>query len=268
MAEIDASLKGQYAQANGLNIYYEKYGSGEPLLLLHGGTMTSKSFGPLIPTLAEHFQVIAPDLRGHGQTINPSEKFSYRLLADDIAAFIETLGLDRPLICGYSDGGQIALELGMHYPNQMRCMVVGAAWFKFSDSYIQVLQSMSMESPGKVNIDKLKQGMPQMVGFWQSLHSPTHSSDYWETLLTQISTMWFTPLNYTAEDFQKIKIPTLILIGDRDPVVPVEEVVEMYRSIAGAELALLPQSDHSLPIARVELFQTIVLDFLTRYKDK
>jgi pimeloyl-ACP methyl ester carboxylesterase len=80
--------------------------------------------------------------------------------------------------------------------------------------------------------------------------------------------MWFTPLNYTAEDFQKIKIPTLILIGDRDPVVPVEEVVEMYRSIAGAELAILPQSDHSLPIARVELFQTIVLDFLTRYKDK
>jgi pimeloyl-ACP methyl ester carboxylesterase len=266
MAEINDAHKGDYAQANGLSVYYEKYGSGEPLVLLHGGTMTSKRFGSLIPSLAEHFQVIAPDLRGHGQTINPGGKFSYRLLADDIAAFMKALGLNRPLICGYSDGGQIALELGMHYPDQMRCLVVGAAWFKFSDSYIQVLKSMGMESPGNVNIEKLKQEMPQLVGFWQSLHSPTHSSNYWETLLAQISTMWFTPLNYSAQDFQKIKVPSLILIGDRDPFVPVEEAVEMYRLIAGAELAILPRSDHSLPITRVELFKTIILDFLLRHR--
>jgi pimeloyl-ACP methyl ester carboxylesterase len=265
MTQLTSSSSGSYVKANGLNMYYEESGSGEPLVLIHGGTMTSKRFEPHIPAFTEHFRVITPDLRGHGQTDNPSGEFSYRLLADDMAAFINALGLKRPLICGWSDGGQAALELGMHYPDLIKCMVVGAAWFKFSEIYLNTIRTMGIESPGVVNIEKIKQAMPQMVEFWRSLHSPTHSSDYWETLLTQISRMWFTPLGYTVDDFQKIKNPMLILVGDRDQFVPVEEAVEMYRFIQGAELAILPNSDHSLPQTRAELFITTVLDFLLRH---
>ena len=78
--------------------------------------------------------------------------------------------------------------------------------------------------------------------------------------------MWWTPLNYSAADFQKIKIPTLILIGDRDQMVPVEEAVEMYRHIEGAELAVVQNADHSLPRARSDMFSALVLDFVLRHK--
>jgi pimeloyl-ACP methyl ester carboxylesterase len=145
-------------------------------------------------------------------------------------------------------------------------MVVGAAWYQFSQQYQTLLKAMGFESPGRVNIERMKQSLAQLVEMWRSWHSPIHGPDHWETLVTQISTMWWTPLNYTADDFQKIKTPTLILVGDRDQMVPVEEAEEMYRLIQGAELAILPNSDHSLPRLRSELFTTLVLDFLVRYK--
>ena len=266
MTQAIPSQNGGYAKANGLNIYYEEYGSGEPLVLLHGGMGIGSNFEPQIPLFSKQFRVITPDSRGHGKTDNPRGKFSYRLMADDVAAFINTVELHRPSICGWSDGGQIALELGMHYPDLIKCMVVGAAWYQFSQTYQSLLRAIGFESPGVVNIERIKQSLPQLAEMWRSWHSSTHRPEYWETLVTQISTMWWTPLNYTADDFQKIRTPTLILVGDRDQMVPVEEAGEMYRLIQGAELAILPNSDHSLPRMRSELFTTLVLDFLVRYK--
>jgi pimeloyl-ACP methyl ester carboxylesterase len=265
MSQSISSTGGHYVKANGLNMYYEEYGSGEYLILLHGGMAVGNNFEHLIPVFSKQFRVIIPDSRGHGKTDNPSGKFSYRLMADDTAAFINALGLHRPSICGWSDGGQIALELGMHYPELVRCMVVGAAWYQFSQPYQSLLKAMGFESPGIVNIESIKQSMPQMAEMFRAWHSPIHGPDHWETLATQISTMWWTPLGYTADDFQKIKAPTLILVGDRDQMVPIEEAAQMFRFIQGAELAILPSSDHSLPRMRAELFSTIVLDFITRH---
>jgi pimeloyl-ACP methyl ester carboxylesterase len=107
---------GAYIEANGLRVYYEVCGEGEPLLLIHGGTATSQSWTSHLPAFTEHFRVFAPDSRGHGRTDNP---------ADDVAALIKALGLQRPLVLGYSDGGQIALELGMRYPGLARALVLG-----------------------------------------------------------------------------------------------------------------------------------------------
>src|SRR5512138_1536772 len=118
-----STQNGHYVEANGLKIYYEGFGSGEPLILIHGGMAIGKSFAPEIPAFSKQFRVIVPDSRGHGKTDNPGAEFNYRLMADDTASFIKALGLNRPLLCGWSDGGQIALELGMHYPELIRCMV-------------------------------------------------------------------------------------------------------------------------------------------------
>lgn len=264
MQQPNTSPDGKYVKANGLNIYYKEYGTGEPLVLIHGGMGIGSLFEPQIAVFSKQFRVIAPDSRGHGKTDNPGGELSYRLLADDVAAFLDALGLQGPMICGWSDGGQVALELGMHYPERLKCMVVGAAWYRFSQIYQDLLGRMGFEAPGSVNIERIKQSVPQMVGGWQSWHSSVYGPDYWETLAAQISKMWWTPLNYTAEDFQKIKIPTLILIGDRDQMVPVEEAVEIYRFLPEAELAIAPNADHSLPRMRAELFSTLVLDFLLR----
>src|SRR6266545_14935 len=210
MMQEASAQNGHYAEANGLNMYYEEFGSGEPLILMHGGMGIGKNFEPQIPAFSKQFRVITPDSRGHGKTDNPNGEFSYRLMADDMAAFINALTLDRPWICGWSDGGQIALELGMHYSQLIRGMVVGAAWYKFSQQYQTLLKAMGFESPGVVNIVRIKQSLSQLADIWRIWHAPIYGSDHWETLMTQISTMWWTPLNYTADDFQKIKAPTLI----------------------------------------------------------
>jgi pimeloyl-ACP methyl ester carboxylesterase len=125
--EVISPQPGHYVNANGLDVYYEEVDAGAPLILLHGGTVTSARWQPQLPAFARHFRVITPDSRGHGRTNNPAGVLSYRLMADDMAALVQALGLDAPLICGYSDGGQIALEIGMRYPDLAAALVVGGA---------------------------------------------------------------------------------------------------------------------------------------------
>jgi pimeloyl-ACP methyl ester carboxylesterase len=266
MTQADNTVpqQGDYVKANGLNIYYEVHGAGEPLILLHGGTLTTKMWEDHVPTFVQHFQVIVLDSRGHGKTDNPTQEFSYRAMAEDVAAFIETLGLRKPVICGYSDGGQIALEIGMRYPDLTRALVISAAWFKFSESYINWTKNFGIEGPGVVNGEYIERERPELVSMWSEWHAP-RSPDYWQTLLRQLSTTWLTPLDYTTEDFRKVIVPTLILVGDRDALVPVEEAVEMFRLIPQAELAIGPSINHSFPW-KVELFTQLILDFLLRHR--
>jgi pimeloyl-ACP methyl ester carboxylesterase len=260
-----SSSDGQYVTANGVNMYYEESGSGEPLIFLHGGMATGKTVEHLVPAFSQRFRVIRPDMRGHGKTVNPGGEFSYRLMADDIAAFIHAMNLGQASVCGWSDGGQIALELGMHYSDTVKCMVVGAAWYQFSSQYQRALKAMGWESPGTVNIERVRQALGPIAEMWHTLHATIEDQNRWEKLATQISTMWWTPLGYTSDDFEKIKTPTLILLGDRDQIIPVEEATAMHRMIPDSELAIVPNSNHSLPLSRAELFTSIVLDFLARH---
>ncbi len=101
---------GSYADVNGINLYYETHGSGRPLILLHGGLGSGEMFGPILPILSADRQVIAPDLQGHGRTADIDRPLDVRLMADDIAALIDHLGLDRPDVMGYSLGGGVALS--------------------------------------------------------------------------------------------------------------------------------------------------------------
>src|SRR3954465_12078207 len=101
--QLPTESQGQYVQANGLTIHYEEYGSGKPLILLHGGTQTSKLWTPLIPSFAQHFRVITPDSRGHGRTDNPAEEMSYQVMADDMVAFATALEIAHPFVLGFSD---------------------------------------------------------------------------------------------------------------------------------------------------------------------
>lgn len=261
--ENTPTKQGKFIKANGLNIFYKDYGSGEPLVLLHGGLGSSARMTSLVTALSKHFRVITPDTRGHGKTANPSGEFSYRLLADDLAEFIQRLEIYQPFICGWSDGGQTALELGMHYPNLAKGLVVGAAWFKFSEDYQKSLHFLGMEAPGRVSYEKTEKALPQFVEVLRNIHEP--GPDYWKELLQQISVMWWTPLGYQAADFERIKIPTLILVGDRDAMIPVEEAVEMYRLIPRAELAIAANADHGFPYTDPDTFTALVLGFLLRH---
>ena len=255
--------QGHYVQANGLNMYYEEYGSGKPLILLHGGTVTSQMWRPFLSSLVPHFRIIAPDSRAHGKTNNPNGELTYPLLADDIVALIQALDLSQPLVFGYSDGGQIALEIGMRYPGLTAALVVGAAWYKFSETYIHSLKSVGFEAAGVVNLEKLQQVSPEWVSQLKTDHTRPDDSEYWQTLLKQISIMWWSPLDYTANDFYKMTEPTLIFIGDRDGLIELQQAVDMYQFIPNAELVVLPNTTHFSALS--ELSVNIVLEFLTRH---
>src|SRR5688572_9159392 len=125
--------EGHYISANGLDIYYQEYGQGKPLVLIHGGALTGDSWKPYLAAFAEHYRVIMPDSRGHGRTSNPSGMMSFRLLADDVAALVQALSLEKPVIYGYSDGGQVALEIGMRYPDLPEAIIVGGAHLELTE---------------------------------------------------------------------------------------------------------------------------------------
>src|SRR6202162_3100683 len=118
---------GQYAEVNGINLYYETHGTGRPMILLHGGLGSGEMFGPVLSLLAEHHQVIAPDLQGHGRTADIDRPLDIRLMADDIAALIDHLGLEKPDVVGYSLGGGGALQVAVKYPAKVRRLVVVSA---------------------------------------------------------------------------------------------------------------------------------------------
>jgi pimeloyl-ACP methyl ester carboxylesterase len=123
----DAMGNGQYAEVNGINLYYETHGSGRPMVLLHGGLGSGEMFGPVLPALAANHQVIVVDLQGHGRTADIDRPLDVRLMADDIAALIDHLGLDRPDVVGYSLGGGVALHTAAKYPAKVGRLVVASA---------------------------------------------------------------------------------------------------------------------------------------------
>ena len=137
--------QGHYVEANGLNMYYQECGSGTPLVLLHGGTVSSNMWEPFLPSLVPHFRVITPDSRGHGKTNNPIGGLNYQWMADDIVAFIHAVNLTKPLIFGYSDGGQIALEIGMRHPGLTGAIVLGATTYKLSETSMNFFKALGFE---------------------------------------------------------------------------------------------------------------------------
>jgi pimeloyl-ACP methyl ester carboxylesterase len=257
--------RGQYIQANGLDIYYEEQGQGSPLLLIHGGALSGESWQPYLAAFAARYRVITPDSRGHGRTANPSGAMSYRLMADDMAALIGALGLAKPLICGYSDGGQVALEMGMRYPDLPQALIVGGAYVELTEASRVWVESI-LGDPRSPDVDT--EQFARDNAEWAAELLATHGADNWKTLLKQIKPLWNATLNYTAEDFARVVAPTLVILGDRDGLVSVEEAAQMYRLLPNAELGVVPGATHPEFIFSSEkaaLFQPLLLDFLQRH---
>jgi pimeloyl-ACP methyl ester carboxylesterase len=258
------SKQGQYVQANGLKMYYEEYGSGAPLVLIHASLATGAgNWKAYVPYLSTHFRLIMPDLRGHGRTINPQGTIRLPTVTDDLVAFIKALNLEKPFLCGWSGGGDIALDIGIRYPNSVKAMVVGGVTHRVTEEYYTSIRAMGAEAPGKVNIEQFEKAMPQFVELLRIAHS--QNPDHWKTLLSQISHEMLEPTLPSHDDLKKITTPTLIIWGDRDQYLPVEDALELYRLLPDAELAVLPNTDHSLSRTRVEQFANLAKDFLLRH---
>src|SRR6195256_4944738 len=145
---------GQYAEVNGINLYYETHGSGRPLILLHGGLGSGEMFGPVLSLLAESHQVIAVDLQGHGRTADIDRPIDVRLMAGDIAALIDHLKLDKPDLVGYSLGGGVALHTAALYPAKVRRLVAASANIRPDAIYPEMRLQQAKVSPAAAEFMK------------------------------------------------------------------------------------------------------------------
>jgi pimeloyl-ACP methyl ester carboxylesterase len=152
--------KGQYASVNGIDLYYERHGTGEPLILLHGGLGTIDAiFGRLLPALAARRQVIAVEFQGHGHTADNGQPMTYATMADDVAALIAKLGFGRVDVAGYSVGGGVTLQLGLRHPDKVRKLVVISRRTRRRDGFPEVLAGTSAMDPEAMKGSKWHQAI-------------------------------------------------------------------------------------------------------------
>src|SRR5262249_30378409 len=142
-----SAQKSGYAPVNGLNMYYEAYGEGPPLLVLHGAYFTVDLMGPIVPALAESRQVIAVELQGHGRTADIDRPITYEQMADDSAALLRHLGIDPADVFGYSMGGGVALQLAIRHPDVVRKLVVASASYRSDGMHAVALEMFPSISP-------------------------------------------------------------------------------------------------------------------------
>src|SRR6218665_600782 len=199
-----------------LDMAYLEAGTGDPLVLLHGGLATAEMSWPeSMPRLARSWRVVAPDSRGHGGTDNPSGRLGYDQMADDVAAFIDALGLEKPVIIGYSDGAQIGIELGLRHPGKARALVLGGVVSEPTPTYLDGLRDWGFLAPGEVDFDKLAAGWGPFFDTIKRSHG-RGDPDYWQGYLRQIPTPSYSLPAYTAAQLGGIAEPALVIQGDRD----------------------------------------------------
>ena len=264
----DTKGTGQYAKVNGLNLYFETHGDGRPLILLHGGLMSGETFGPTLPMLAEHHQVVAVDLQGHGRTADIDRPIDVRLMAEDIAALIHHLGLDRPDIVGYSLGGMVALHTAARYPAKVRRLVAASANIRPDAIYPEMRAQQAQVSAAAAEFMK-------DTPMYQLYQRVAPRPEDFPRLLDKIGQSMAIDFDY-SDEVRSLRIPTLIVCADAD-MAPPSHYVEIFKLLGGGlrdggwmsegrpegghALAILPGLTH-YDLCDSPLFATATLAFL------
>jgi pimeloyl-ACP methyl ester carboxylesterase len=230
-----------YAAVNGLKMYYEIHGEGgTPLILLHGGGSTIETtFGKILPFLAKTRQVIAFEQQGHGRTADIADRpFSFEQSAEDTAALLKHLKIEKADLFGFSNGGHMALQVAIRHPQFVRKLIVTSAGFKRDGHYAEFwefMKEVKLESMPKELRDAYLKVSPhpeQLPTFFEKSAKRMREFKGWR-----------------SEDIRSIKAPPLVMVGDADNVRP-EHAVEMFRLLQHAQLAVLP-GGHGAAIGEV-----------------
>lgn len=254
-----------YAPVNGLEMYYEIHGSGEPpLILLHGAfSAIGTSFGKSLPGLAESRQVIGFELQAHGRTADIDRPMTYEALADDIAAALDHLGVEKADVFGYSTGAAIALHLALRHPEKVRKLVLASVSYSLSGVHPGLMDGLGEMKP------EMMFGSPWHDEYMQIAPRP----EDFETLFWKKTEMDGGIRDLSPEEVQSIQSPMLLIIGDSDLVRP-EHAVEMFRLVGGgvfgdtpagppaSQLAILPGTSHVTLVDRVVMLLPAINTFL------
>jgi pimeloyl-ACP methyl ester carboxylesterase len=245
--DVQAPGAGNYAEVNGLRIYYEIHGTGEPLILLHGAYMTIDAMGEVVPELAKTRQVIAVELQGHGRTADIDRPLSYEQMADDVAALVDHIGIEDADIFGYSMGGGVALQVAIRHPDVVRKLVVASVSYTSDGMHPELLAMFPTITP------EVFAGSPIEEAYLRIAPNP----EDFPTLVAKLKRLDMEPYAWPPEDIQGISAPTLLIIGDSD-VIRLEHAVELFQLLGGgvpgdltglpkSQLAVLPGTTHFVP---------------------
>jgi pimeloyl-ACP methyl ester carboxylesterase len=241
------------ADVNGLQLYYEEHGSGHPLVLLHGGLHTiDLSFGRLIPLLAPSHRLIAVEVQGHGRTADIDRKPTYDNMADDVAALLDHLGIERADVFGFSLGALVGIELGLRHPDRVDRLVLAAAHFR-QDGYHDLSDPASVRMPTPAEFAEMEEAYRRVAP------DPGH----FEAIAEKMNGVVHSDPGWSDEEMRRIAAPALLVIGDTD-FVRIEHAAEMLDLIPNAQLAVLPGTRHTEVIHRVEVLVPLLERFLER----
>lgn len=218
---------------NGIDMFVRDSGTGEPLLLLHGFTGSGDDWNLVFAQPLEGFRAIAPDMRGHGRSTNPTGRFTFVEVAQDILALLDHLGLDRVKAIGMSGGANTLLHIATRHPDRITAMMHVSGTPRFPEQTRALMRARTEES--------------QTAKDWAEMRARHHLGD------DQIRELWrhsrefaesYDDVNFTPESLSTITARTMIVHGDRDELYPVDLAVELYRGIPGSSLWVVPEGGH------------------------
>ena len=244
---LPSAAQSGLAPVNGIKIWYASFGQGEPVLLIHGGLANSNYWGHQVRALQKHYRVVVLDSRGHGRSSRNEQPYGYDLMASDVLALMDHLGIKKAAIVGWSDGAIIGLDIAMHHPERVSRLFAFAA---------------NSDPSGVADIAKsdVFNAYIERAGEEYKRFSPTPTE--YKSFVEQITRMWETQPNWTEADLAAIKVPTWIVDADHDEAIKRENTEFMAAHIPGAGLLIQPNVSHFSFMQDPEQFTNDVLHFL------
>ncbi len=253
---------GDRVEVNGMQMYYEVSGDGDPLVVLHGAYMNIPSMGGIVGKLAETHKVYALEFQGHGRTTDIDRPITYPNLADDVAAFMDAVGIEKADVFGYSMGAAAGLQLAIRHPEKVNKLAAASVAYDiegtqkaFRDFIPHMTVEMFVEMP-----------------FAEQYKELAADPDGFPALVEKLIQLEHEPLDW-EEDVKALKTPVLIIAGDAD-YMTLEHAVAMFRLLGGgamgdmgeplpeSRLAVLPATSHTAVIGQVDLLNTYIESFL------
>jgi pimeloyl-ACP methyl ester carboxylesterase len=249
------SNNGRQVNINGKKIYYEEYGQGTPVLLLSGGGLNRsiKDFEKCIPDLSKKYRIIAPDTPGQGRS-EQTDSLSYDLLTDFMSQLIDSLNIDSAYVMGLSDGGIVAILLAEKRADKIKkAIAVGA---NNGIKGFVLPEGFSLDSVKIPTVDNWAKHHENDIEWYNTL---TPKKD-WRKMATNLNLMWYGKEYFSTNLYDNIKVPTMIVLGDRDDI-SIEHGLEMHRLIKNSQFCVLPNTTHEVFAEQPELINKIAIDF-------